>query len=187
MKFQKAVAAAVAVTLFSAAPAMAACYTGQEASAAHFRMLQTELMVAALKCHGHPSLDLAGQYNLFVKKFSSKLNQNADVLRQHFSRNYGSASSRKLDAFITTLANQASVRSLHQAGFCEETAPLFDKALASDAKDIGVLATEMYQDQTTRPLCGGKAEIREAKKPEPAKPVKQVKKSDEKKTEKKPG
>lgn len=104
------------------------------------RQLQTELMVAALKCAGHPA-DLAGRYNTFIRKFGGEIGNNAEVLRGYFKRSYGGGHARKMDAYVTSLANDAVMRTIGETSFCENTAQVFDKVLAVESKDLEHFAT----------------------------------------------
>lgn len=85
----------------------------QEAIA--FRRLQSELMVAALSCHDGR---FTNQYNVFVTRFRPALADNARVLKAHFKRLHGPMATRRLDAFITGLANDASLASMGDVRFC---------------------------------------------------------------------
>ncbi len=88
----------------------------KEREAINFRLLQTELMVAALSCGRD---DFKSKYNTFVVRFRPALRHNGRALRAIFRRAYGHNGKRRLDKYVTRLANEASVRSMENASFCE--------------------------------------------------------------------
>jgi hypothetical protein len=112
------------------ASAQSLCFTPQEASAHHVRQVQTEMMVAALKCRHH-SQELPKQYNSFVTKFNKPLSENAKTLKSFFARAYGKDQSREFDTYITSLANDASLKSMQDPEYCETVKNLFDQALSA--------------------------------------------------------
>lgn len=88
----------------------------KEREAINFRLLQTELMVAALSCGRN---DFKSKYNNFVVRFGPALRRNGRTLRAIFRRAYGHNGRRRLDTYVTRLANEASVRSMENTRFCE--------------------------------------------------------------------
>ena len=106
-------------------------------TAMQVRMLQTELMVAALSC------EAKGQYNAFVRKFSGQLAENGRQLRDHFNKTYGSKAGTRLDAFVTHLANTASAISIRNSQtFCPNLRAIFRKALDEPDSRLSALAAE---------------------------------------------
>jgi hypothetical protein len=97
--------------------------------AMHVRLLQTELMVAALQCRNVPTYDFSSKYNSFVMQFSSPLTQNANVLKDHFRKNYGANHMTQLDRYMTRIANDAGQRGAN-LGYCQQMVPIYDKVLA---------------------------------------------------------
>ena len=93
--------------------------------AMHVRLLQTELMVAALQCRNNPAFDFSSKYNNFVMQFSSPLTQNANVLKDHFRKNFGANHMTQLDRYMTRIANDAGQRGMI-AGYCQNIAPMFE-------------------------------------------------------------
>jgi hypothetical protein len=108
-------AAFVAAPVGTAVAEPASALTAKEQEAVAFRRLQSELMVAALSCHDSRFTD---QYNIFVTRFRPALSDNARVLKTYFKRQHGPMATRRLDAFITGLANDASLASMGDANFC---------------------------------------------------------------------
>ena len=97
-----------------------------ETAAVNARLLQTEMMVAALTCGLRP------QYNTAVRTFEKELVQHGKVLRKMFRRNHGASAQKKLDKYITQLANDASSRSNYdRRTYCRTASLLFDDVLAS--------------------------------------------------------
>lgn len=112
------------------------CTLPDEHSALEARILQIELMVAALTCGEHE------RYNAFVKKFRRELVERGHTLRHLFQRAYPGADERELNRFVTRLANQASERSL--AGwrsYCSKAWWLFSEALATNPQAFEAFLT----------------------------------------------
>jgi hypothetical protein len=88
------------------------------------RALQTELMVAGLKCS-------AEQWNNFTAKFKATIKSDADRLQALFSKSYGKSGATRMNAFVTQLANDASQRSngFTEADYCKQQDVLFQKVL----------------------------------------------------------
>lgn len=130
------VGAAVAVaSMLGAAGAEAACATGSELSGLRARVLQTELMVAALSCGE------SARYNAFVTRFRNELQAESKRMQAYFSRVYGRRATKELNAFVTELANNSSQRSVGQAGtFCPQAAALFDSVMALEPKQLRTFA-----------------------------------------------
>lgn len=99
-----------------AAIAGAGYLSATEREAVAFRKLQTELMVAALACKGG---DHRASYNAFVVRFRPTLKANANILKRVFTRAYGKRAKRKLDDFMTALANEASMQSITRGRYCQ--------------------------------------------------------------------
>ena len=113
----------VTVPGFSSAHA-AKCASSQDLAALEVRVLQTELMVAALTCGQQD------KYNTFVKTYQSELVKQGRALRALFKRVYGSAHKKRLNGFVTKLANDSSQRSNGaRQGYCMLATELFNEAL----------------------------------------------------------
>ncbi len=95
------------------------------------RALQTELMVAGLKCS-------ADQWNSFTAKFKATIRNDADRLQHLFSKSYGKAGPNRMNTFVTQLANDASQRSngFTEADYCKQEDVLFQKVLALTAAEL---------------------------------------------------
>lgn len=112
-----------------------------ETAAVNARLLQTEMMVAALAC------DLRPQYNRAVRTFEKELVKHGRVLRKMFRRNHGASAQRHLDRYITRLANEASARSNYdRATYCRTAASLFGDVLASRSGGFDQMTQKLIQE-----------------------------------------
>lgn len=112
-----------------------------ETAAVNARLLQTEMMVAALAC------DLRPQYNRAVRTFEKELVGHGKVLRRMFRRSHGAAAQRHLDKYITRLANEASARSNYdRATYCRTAASLFGDVLASRSGGFDQMTQKLIQE-----------------------------------------
>ncbi len=120
----------------------ASCYSPAETTAVHVRMLQSELMVAALACRdSNPELGMVAQYNDFVRRLSDRLVSHSKVLQAHFQKAFGSDGMRRLEAFVTALANDASKRSMTSASYCQSASVLFHDVSMLERPDLERFST----------------------------------------------
>ena len=111
------------------------CASDRELTALNTRVLQTELMVAALSCNEKT------RYNTFVNTYQSLLTSQGQTLQALFKRVHGGQSSTRLNAFITKLANDSSQQVRARADdYCVFAVELFDETMASSPRDWGRLA-----------------------------------------------
>jgi hypothetical protein len=138
----------LAATLVAApvADAFARCVNAKERTAMRVRVMQTELMVAALSCRAVPGRDFTGHYNTFIKSHGERLVGHARVLQSYFKAEYGAESRRQLDAFVTALANDASRRSMNSTTFCDESVQLFQEVVSLDRNGL-----ESWSDRRAAP------------------------------------
>ena len=101
------------------------CQPTADQASIGIRALQTELMVAGLKCS-------AEQWNAFTTKFKTTIKVDADRMQKLFSKAYGKSGANQMNAFVTQLANDASQRSngFSEADYCKQQDVLFQKVLA---------------------------------------------------------
>jgi hypothetical protein len=85
--------------------------------------LQQELMVAALTCHA------TADFNLFVTTYRDALLKTDRALKDFFLRQGASKGEDAYNAYKTRLANESSLRSLHDPRFCRSAKVVFDVAL----------------------------------------------------------
>ena len=131
----RGVAVAAVLTAAGASSAFAAsCVRPSEEAALTARIVQTEMMVAALACGQQ------AQYNAFVVKFRDDLVIHGHTLKSLFKRVHGANAERRLGTFVTRLANDASQRSREAVNFCMEAFTFLDQAMASVAIDFEKLA-----------------------------------------------
>lgn len=109
----------------------AECVTPSEQMAMKTRVVQTELMVAALSCGEAP------RYNSFVKTYRDQLMDSHGQIKGYFTRTKGRGGEKALNSYITQLANQSSIRNSKGADeFCERTAKMYDKILSRRAPKL---------------------------------------------------
>ena len=118
----------VAVAAASAASAGSKCATSAEVTAIQAAAVQQQLMVAALTCN------TVTDFNAFQTGFSTELRRSDRRLLSMFRRLYGARRGRaEYHAFKTRLANDSSVRSIHDnAAYCREARLVFAAALRPD-------------------------------------------------------
>jgi hypothetical protein len=120
-KLRSRILAGALLASLASSPAMAVvCASPSEEAALRARVVQSQLMVAALSCSQRSG------YNAFVRKFERQLVRQGQALRFFFKRTYGKSAKDRLNRFVTSLANEASERSLGMGTqFCAEAAKLF--------------------------------------------------------------
>jgi hypothetical protein len=125
-------------THHSSAPAATAaakpgdtCKVTPDNASIGIRALQTELMVAGLKCS-------AEQWNNFTAQFKATIKMDADRMQHLFSKSYGKSGANQMNAFVTQLANDASQRSngFSEADYCKQEDVVFKKVLALTGKEL---------------------------------------------------
>ncbi len=99
------------------------------------RSLQTELMVAALTCQIRP------EYNAFVKRFKKHLALNGKALRKHYVKHYGDESEKRLNRYVTKLANKSSQQTINARGdYCDQARQLYEEVLVAEPELLVTLA-----------------------------------------------
>jgi len=147
----RAAGAAIVAILAGANAAEAACAKSAELAGLQARVLQTELMVAALSCGE------ASRYNQFITRFRGELVSESKRMQDFFARVHGGRASKELNAFVTELANNSSQRSLTQsASFCPQAAVVFDDVLKIDPRELrGFAARQEFADAHGVDSCDG--------------------------------
>lgn len=149
--------------------ATTACFTPDEAKAAHLRILQQEFNVAALNCQTLDPNDptFSGRYNDFVGKFGGKLQENAVSLRRHFSR-----AGANFDVWMTRIANDAGQRVVTDVSYCQQAWENLDKALAVEPQEVENFAATAGTPVSYVPSCEqAKPKAQKAKAPKAKKPA----------------
>ncbi|WP_139134890.1 hypothetical protein [Magnetovibrio blakemorei] len=114
-----------------------ACMDAAARTALEMRVLQSELMVAALTCGQRPS------YNAFVTTFKPYLMRQGGQLKSFFVKSFGpKQGAEMLNKTVTRLANSASQNSLAVSTqmYCDSAAARFAVALKSTPQDLVLLA-----------------------------------------------
>jgi hypothetical protein len=139
----------VAMALPTVGQAATACATPKDLAALNARVLQTELMVAALTC-GEKA-----RYNAFVMSFKGVLGKHGRSLRALFTRVHGSGGKRQLNGFVTKLANDASQGSLAvPGGYCTTASALFEEVLNTPPDGFDTMAEKPWiRDRHGFPPC----------------------------------
>jgi len=127
---------AVATIGFSASVWAAACAPkklSQAEVSKEVRKVQTTLMVAALSCGKRDN------YNKFVTKFKHTLRRYGQVMKSDFIKRYGGrAGKKKLNKYVTALANEASSRSnADYDAFCSDAGRLYNSLKDKKPKELG--------------------------------------------------
>jgi len=103
------------------------CATSDEVTAIQASAIQQQLMVAALTCNQ------IEHFNAFQTSYSKELRRSDASLQRMFRRLYAGHGDAEYHAFKTRLANDSSIRSIHDnQGYCHDAGMVFDAALISD-------------------------------------------------------
>jgi hypothetical protein len=147
----------VALLLSSGAEA-SVCASRQDGETLSLRVLQSDLMVAALKCR------TADRYGSFVTTFNDVLINNGAALKKFFRHGYGASGTRALDSFITRLANDSSQRAyVGGPEYCAQTSALFSDVLAVNQADLKKFASARPEaDRHGVPTCNANVLAQEA-------------------------
>jgi hypothetical protein len=143
-KSRRRLAAAVVglCLLVPTASQAAFCAASNEQAPLQVRILQTELMVAALTCNQRTD------YNAFINRFQPQLSAQGKLLQAFFQRKHGSGSAKALNGFVTRIANESSRRGMLKRGlFCHQTAKIH--AASKSVEPAGLLAFAQSQQFTS--------------------------------------
>lgn len=120
-------------------PARAACVGDRDFAALNTRVLQTELMVAALSCEERT------RYNEFINSYQDVLTGRGNDLRSFFQRTGGAQGTTRMNSLITRLANDASKQSQMQADtYCQFASDLFEEVLKSPPVALTTVADKPW-------------------------------------------
>lgn len=114
------------------------CASPNEKAAFDSRVLQNELMVAALTCGE------TARYNAFVQKFQPELVTHGKTLKSYFARTYGKSGEFELNRFMTRLANDATMRrtQMSMQEYCTSAVGLFNAATNVDQTALVTFASQ---------------------------------------------
>jgi hypothetical protein len=168
-KFRAGAMALTAVLLTGTALARPApkCAKPAEVSAIQTAAIQQELMVAALTCN---EID---HFNAFQTGFNKELRESDATLEHMFKRLFGgSRGEAQYHAFKTRLANDSSMRSIHDnVDYCQQARQVFAAALVSQRPRLAdFVATVPVTDESPVNSCeirvaGGLANLPSANGP----------------------
>jgi hypothetical protein len=103
------------------------CASSDEVTAIQAAAIQQQLMVAALTCNQ------IEHFNAFQTSYSKELRRSDAALERMFRRLYAGHGEAEYHAFKTRLANDSSIRSIHDnPGYCRDAGMVFDAALIAD-------------------------------------------------------
>lgn len=115
------------------------CASENDLAALNARVLQTELMVAALSC------DERQQYNNFIVAYRSMLSERSQALQGMFKRAYGAEGTDRLNSFVTKMANNSSQQVTDRGnGYCAYAGELFKEVLANRPSDLNLLTSKPW-------------------------------------------
>jgi hypothetical protein len=128
--------AAAAAAMLAVQPALAGpCALQDELMALNTRVLQSELVVAALNCKQ------SAQYNAFVTRFSPVLVASGTAFRNYFNRVYGPQGEQMMDEMVTRLANYAVMRSWYWGeSYCPVEDAVFSSLMTIDPVELANFA-----------------------------------------------
>jgi hypothetical protein len=95
----------------------------KERASLEMRVMQSELMVAALSCAS------ADSYNAFVTRYKSELTEYGKTMQDLFKRVHGGNAFNQINSFVTRVANEASLKMIQNTHFCEEANATFQGLL----------------------------------------------------------
>ncbi len=127
-----ALAAVLILILWPGSPSLAvACKSPSETAAMQVKLLQNDLMIAALSCRAK------ARYNEFATKFRPDLVNSGRTLSNMFRRDHNGMGQVELDRFITYLANDGSARAKRIGpGYCRVTTAFFDRVLSLSSAEM---------------------------------------------------
>jgi hypothetical protein len=118
-------------------PKAKVCANDKDMAALNTRVIQTELMVAALSCEETP------RYNKFATSYQDVLVARGGDLRAFFTRTMGPRGITRMDALVTQLANDASKQSQMRADtYCQFAGDLFEKVLQTPPQSFSAVTAE---------------------------------------------
>src|SRR5215469_12757886 len=148
---RKAGVGAVALALIAAtsgATAAPRCANSDEVTAIQAAAIQQQLMVAALTCNQ------VDHFNAFQTTYNKELRRSDASLQHMFHRLYAGRGEGEYHAFKTRLANDSSIRSIHDnADYCREASQVFAAALGAEKPTLAAfVAGVQVSDQSASPV-----------------------------------
>jgi len=109
-----------------------------DTSAFYVRKLQSDMMVAALGC------DMRQQYNLFATSYRAELKNNSVELMDMFTQQHGAQAKTKHTTFLTTMANDASLRMATSSGYCADAKAALAELTNNQSPTLEKVATAYF-------------------------------------------
>lgn len=168
-----AFAAALLAATTLAATVQAACTNPAEMKAVQYRQLQTDLMVAWLKCRNYHA-EFDAKYKAYMDRAGPGMSENANQLRAMLQRHGKGAG--YLDRYLTQMSNDAQLRSQGQENYCEGYGEAMDKLATMRVPEIQAYAASTIPAPYGATACAApKPPVKQVKTKEPAKgPVKKA-------------
>jgi len=152
-------ALAVLVASLAVAPAAAQqrCLQPAERTAFHVKVLQNDLMVAALSCRDVPGFDYRGAYNAFMQRHGTGVARHIATLQGYFRATYGGQWQNRFDQFVAAIANEASRQSMSNVGFCAESVQVMQWAIQITPETLAPSADMFAQSRGVRSACAAES------------------------------
>ena len=148
---------ALAITLVAAlsvpAAAQQRCLQPAERTALHVKMMQSDLMVAALSCRDVPGFDYRGAYNTFMQRNGQAISRQISTLQGYFRATYGGQWQNQFDQFVAGIANEASRQSMGNVAFCSDSARVLAWANNIAPETLGPNADAFAQSRGVQSSC----------------------------------
>ncbi|MGN6515347.1 MAG: hypothetical protein ACTHLR_05855 [Rhizomicrobium sp.] len=148
-KITAAVLAATAMT--TQALAAGVCSRASETAGVKAEILQQQLMVAAYSC------DLSGAYNAFVINYRPDLVASDQAAQSLFVRINATTGESDYQTFKTQLANDFSLDSQNENGFCDNAQAMFQQAAEHRGQSLSdLMAALNFDGPTPFAECGAR-------------------------------
>ena len=142
-KTTKAIAAMLATAAMTGqAFAGGVCSRAEETAAVKAEILQQQLMVAAYSC------SMPGSYNAFVIKYRPDLIA-SDQTAQGLFKRASATGEAEYQTFKTRMANDFSLDSQNDNGFCDKARDMFQTAAEHRGESLGALMAALDFDGDT--------------------------------------
>jgi hypothetical protein len=124
------------------------CAKANEVTAIQAAAIQQELMVAALTCNQ------VSNFNAFQTGYSAELRASDATLEKMFKRLYGGGHGEaEYHAFKTRLANDSSIRSIHDnPSYCRLASDIFTAALTSARPSLAAFVSGVQVTDDSSPV-----------------------------------
>jgi hypothetical protein len=135
------VGVAAAALIATSAFATEISISEKERASLEMRLMQSELMVAALACSS------SANYNAFVTQYKNELTAYGKTMQDLFKRVHGGNAFSQINSFVTRVANEASLKMAQNSHFCEEAAQTFQTLLQNNNPGANVAALDRSRNR----------------------------------------